>query len=46
MVTFDTNVLVYACDARDSVRQAVAIDLLEQTPAGVKAGGDDHGIPE
>lgn len=34
MIAFDTNVLIYACDKRDSVRQAVAIELLEQTPEG------------
>ncbi len=34
MIAFDTNVLIYACETRDSARQAVAIDLLEQTVEG------------
>ena len=34
MIAFDTNVLIYACDTRDSRRQAVALDLLEQTSEG------------
>lgn len=35
MVTFDTNVLIYACDTRDAARQAVAIDLIAKESQGL-----------
>lgn len=35
MIAFDTNVLIYCCDKGDPSRQAIALDLVSRTEAGV-----------
>lgn len=35
MIALDTNILLYACDARDPKKQEAALRLIESTEDGV-----------